>query len=294
MIVWIPDNYTEAHRSPERQKDLTGELLKLGVHCVPSYQRDIDLIFCGSIFTSKAVRSRSKVLKSVPVVHYNWDLYPWVVRHRPEMGWPAYLEDLKTCTSILVPNLGTAMRTNELVGRGDWTIVPAPVKVWEVPSERPTTAPPPGEYVLDVMRDYKWDRGFRFAEEACKIVSMPLVRTKTRTPWDEFRWLVANAKCLVSAVDEASTGGLTLLEGYAHGVPVVLTDSPLNGAHEYFGAKARYFRHDSVDPPASLAQELTATHRRHENGEWVKQTYSDSVFATLLHKEFVRCLNLSS
>ncbi len=298
--IWMPDGYTEAHRTLDRQCELIAELAACGL-TVDSGTGPIvrpDVVVCGSLFQANHVRKVNRVWKC-PVVQYNWDLYPWVVENRKGMGWDAYLKDLKGAAKILVPNTGTALRTKEMTGREDAVVVRAPVKVWDVPP-RPDGTPEPRSYVLDVMRDYPWDKGHEYPEKACKKLGVTLVRTKTGESWDRFRWLVANAACLVSAVDEASTGGLTLLEGYAHGVPVVISYSPLNGANEYFdepyGKVERGWRFDHGDGVNDLVETVKlvmGTRNREPVDEcrrWVETTYSDARFAAAIAHEVKLCL----
>lgn len=287
MKVWMADNYTEAHRTWERQLELVKAFRQVGVTIVPTYESGIDLAFCGSLFSAPRMRRKLQVVDP-PTVYYNWDLYPHVVNNHHEMGWSEYLKDLRRCDIVVVPNEGTRLRTQQLVDR-ESIIVHAPVRTWDVPPKPKGTHMAPRSYVLDVMRDYSWDVGYVLPQHACQKIGMPLVRTKTRTDWDTFRWLVANARCLISAVCEASTGGLTLLEGYHHGVPVVVSGSSLNGAGEYFGPRAHYFEpgDNAVD---SLASQLAFVSDRHDDGAWVQRTYSDFIFARELKEVFARCL----
>lgn len=291
MKIWFPDYYTEAHRTPDRKKDLLDELKSIGVDCVLTPDHDCNLCFCGSIFKAEDVR---RYAGKLPVVHYNWDLYPAVINSsRPK--WYTYLENLKSCKMILVPGVGTALRTTEYIGRAS-EIVYAPVKIWDVPQlsllgDTPETVHSPKTYYLDVMRDYPWDPNHRLAESICRRLKINLVRTKTTRPWDEFRYLVANAKALLSCCVEASTGGLTLLEGYAHGVPVIAYDGPLNATKEYFGDRATYF--SDIDSK-SLIRALSRTSPLVDPVEcrkWVEDHYSDRVFAQRLKECFTQCLH---
>lgn len=295
MRVWFPDYYTEAHRSDERKADLLSQLRQRGVDCKDS-PVGCDLAFCGSIFRADAVRESWP--KSKPVVHYNWDLYPHVVETRTEYDWKTYLLDLRAATAVLVPNRGTAYRTEQMTGRKDSRVVLAPVKLWKpyrlMGVRGRNRLPPPREYALDVMREYPWDKGSTYPHKACQDIGMKLVRTQTRTEWEEFKWLVANAAVLVSTCDEASTGGLTLLEGYAHGVPVVASDSELNGASEYFGDRATYFRSRDPEPWRHLATTMARAVKSADygsNAAWVREHYSDARFAENLKTEFARCLS---
>lgn len=297
MLIWMPRLYTEAHRSPERQSDLIVALSDVGVRCVAHFSPRCDLVFCGSIYCAEEVR-RFNRRPALPVVHYNWDLYPHVVKTSKDQDWGSYLADLKTAAKVLVPNDGTARRTTEFVGVGA-TVVPAPVKVWDVPHKKPAGVPEPYTYLLDVMRSYPWDRSAGVAERVCKRLGIPLVQTLTTRPWDEFRWLAAHATALLSACDEASTGGLSLLEGYAHGAPVILNNSPMNGAGEYFGDRATYFDHtrrieQAMETTILEFSKSTRMIDRREQRKWVESNYSDAIFASRLREEFELCLNPSA
>lgn len=305
--VWFPDGYTEAHRTLDRISDLLDELhTTAGIEWCIGHEfpgGKVDAVFCGSIFKAEHVRRTAP--RDIPVIHYNWDLYPWVVENRKEMGWDDYLKDLETCAKVLVPGVGTQLRTRQMCDR-DAVIVKPPVKVWDIPMKREVTGtvmyfrdplPEPFTYVLDVMRDYPWDKGFKYPEEACNKLGLRLIRTKTETPWVKFKWLVANAGCLVSAVDEASTGGLTLLEGYAHGVPVVVSDSAWNEAGRYFVDRAWYF--DKTCGSRDLVRvlsEVIASPRptsaeTAEQRAWVLANFSDAVFVRRVTEEVLKCLS---
>jgi hypothetical protein len=94
------------------------------------------------------------------------------------------------------------------------------------------------------MRKYP-DPNKDAVRDACKELGIPCVESATSLPWPKFQKTVAGARLLVSAYYEASTGGLTLLEGYRLGKPVLLSGSPRNGASEYFGDRAYYFEWNS-------------------------------------------------
>ena len=52
---------------------------------------------------------------------------------------------------------------------------------------------------------------------------------------------------MVNELYEASTGGLTLLEGLQHGKVSLVSNSPYMGAGEYLQDNAYYFQHDDFD-----------------------------------------------
>lgn len=287
LKVWFPHHFTEAHRLKHKQDSLVHQLTRLGIDCVPDLRLNhLDAVLCGTIWHSREVREavyRYNLKDKVPVVQYNWDLYPWQIEGEAveclnNHQWKPYLEDLKSCAAIVVPSRCTAVRTQEFTGRKDAVVVLSPVHLWEMPQDH---LPHDGGYVLDVMRRYP-DVNRNALRHACGELNIPLRETGAELPWDEFRKAVGGARLLASTYHEASTGGLTLLEGYALGKPVLLSDSSYMGARDYFGDRATYFRWDDR---ASLKQALRSMYhsptkvKADEQRRWVLDNFSDQNFA---------------
>ena len=299
-IVYWPDFYTEAHRSREDGQRLAFLLSERGFSCRPTCPPGFtpDLVFCGSIFKLEDLR-RAGVDRKVPVVHYNWDLYPAMIAGEgktnllPWRDYIAALNDPGRTRLILVPSRSVADRTWEYAGRRS-TVCLASVRPWQPPEPRPAGLPAPGSYAVDALRRYAWDRNEAVVREACQDLGIPLVETACRRPWDEYRALVHGARFLVAGYEEMSTGGLSLLEGYYHGVPVLTSNSPRNGALDYFGDRAHTF---VWDDPADLRRALGtlwratgvergADLRPADNRAWVELHYSDAAFAGRLAAAF--------
>jgi glycosyltransferase involved in cell wall biosynthesis len=281
--VWFPGLFTEAHREAGGSDELVRELASLGYECTPDCDR-VDLVFCGSVWKAAEVRRADP---PIPIVHYNWDVYPFQVDHDPRT-WLPYLEDLKKAVAVLVPSECTVRRTWEFANASA-TVVKAAIRPWDVPPAF-AGAPPPHSYVLDVMRQYE-DPNRGAVKLACERLGIPCIETRCARPWDEFRWLVANARLLVSAYFEASTGGLTLLEGYWHGVPCLLSDSPRHGGQDYLHDRADYFRWDDRGELESGIRRLFDGPRRVNVSEarpWITREYSQKAFARRLAAQFAR------
>lgn len=283
LSLFFPDFFTEAHRTKERQRDLVESFNDLEVHVNHLNTDGCDAVFCGTIWQSESLKDCK-----LPVFHYCWDLYPWQLEGEAKECWKKhlwrpYVEQLKTCAGIFVPGESTARRVEEFTGRKDSKVVKAPVKLWE-----PPCAPFDGGYVMDVMRKYP-DPNKSAVWDACKSLGIPCVEGGANLPWEKFKRIVAGARLLVSAYYEASTGGLTLLEGYGLGKPVLLSNSPYNGAQEYFQERAPCFQWDE---PESLKDWIYAGFNRQETctvwakqeeakhcRQWVESTHNDQMFA---------------
>lgn len=273
--VWFPKFYTEYHRQPEQGRSLVNALKQCGIDCVEQFEPDCQLIFCGSVYQASTVRPIAANHPQLPVCHYNWDIYPFQVRGDAKDMWAAYLKDLKTAAEIWVPSYCTVFRTQEFTGRHA-IVIKSCVRPWES-----SAGVRSGKYIVDVMRKYP-DVNRHAVVLACMKLGIPCVETDCNLSWDKFKDVIAGARLLVSAYDEASTGGLTLLEGYYHGKPVLLSNSPRNGAVDYFGDRGTYFNYED---PSDLREKIEVLYNSPpqldplECAAWVSSLYSESRFA---------------
>lgn len=275
ITIWFPNFYTEAHRSEEYGLELVRLLKEQGIKCLKDPVGHYDAVLCGSVFYHKQLNN--KTVGNRPLFHYNWDLYPWQIEANSVLyDWPGYIESLKTATEIWVPSRCTADRTREFTGR-EAVVIKTSIRLWEPnePAQR-------GDYVIDVMRPYATpDPNQNDIENACKALSLPYKATKHALSWEEFKRTICGARLIASAYCEASTGGLTLLEGYWHGVPVLLSDSPYHGGVDYFEDRATYFKYNDFDDLCTRLTEVYYSNRHDipEARAWITRNYSEEVFA---------------
>jgi hypothetical protein len=288
MKVWFPEFFTEAHRKPGEGDVLAEELRKFGIDCQLNLTEDCSFIFCGTIWRMNLVKEERQRFPDIPTIHYNWDLYPFQLipmktyrRATPDL-WAPYLEEIATCRDIWVPSQCTVDRTREFVGRSDSVVIKTSVRPWEY--GRPVT----GGYAVDVMRKYP-DPNRDLAAESCVVMGIPIIETKTATPWEAFKTNIAESRFLISAQFEASTGGLTLMEGYWHGKPALISNSPRHGGIDYFGDRATYFQWDN---PVLFRQALCRMYDNtpvvdiDEARTWIMQEYSEYAMASRMAERF--------
>ncbi len=292
--IWFPNWYTEAHRTPEMRSDLAAHLVNNGIEPLMEYDPGVKLVFCGGYLEYHHHYSLLVDIQAsnIPVVHYSWDLYPEVVERNQcpiqQRRWDSYLVLLKTCTEVWVPSNSCGRRSAEYTDRPIRTIM-APVHPWE-PSAPVTN----GSYIVNVMRRYPWDPNPNLLADACRELGLPLKEPECQIPWEQFKNVIAGARFLVSPYYEASTGGLTLLEGYWHGKPVLISNSPYQGATEYFGDLAYKFQWDSKahlkfklqqlwhEPPLLDVTKCRA---------WLNERYSEAVFAKQIADRIKQLVN---
>lgn len=294
MRVYFPRYQIESHREPWQSAALVVELAKLGVECVLEMDDRCDAVFVGSFLAAADAANGYtkhphnipfpgyKHFPDVPVIHYCWDLYPWQVEGKhddnPDYAWRwlHYVKLLRQAAEVWVPSGAVLPRLQQYADR-DGVVIPACTPLWEPPEP-----PRNGSYVVDVMRKYPQDPNRDAVREACAELNIPCVETGASLSWNEYRRTIANARLLVSAYAEASTGSLALLEGYRLGKPVLLCDSPLNGGVDYFGDRAAYFRwNDRADLKAKLQllYDRPGCNSAPFADAWVRGQYGEAAFA---------------
>lgn len=171
---------------------------------------------------------------------YNWDCYAWVWDNprQGEYDYHRYGRLLGITEEVWVPSDCTGFRTAEWWGLENWHTITSCCPYWEYANVRDDG------YALCTLReipDPSWGR----LESACKQLGIPLIMTRHEQDYEAYKDAVAGCRFIVSHLDELSTGGLSLLEAYYHGKPVLLSNSPWNGGADYFGNWAEYFQHDN-------------------------------------------------
>ena len=285
--IWFPKYFTEAHRKLEEGQALVEELYKFGIDSQWALTSDCSFIFCGSTWESSGVDQTRVAHPDIPVVHYNWDLYPFqlvertdYVRPNPEI-WDPYIASLKTCRDIWVPSYCTTLRTRDFTGK-ESTIIKTAIHPWE--SDGVST----GDYAVDVVRCYP-DFCSGEVQQGCVATSIPLVQSQNTLQWDEFRSTISNCKFMVSGQFEASTGGLTLLEGLWHGKPSLLSNSPRHGGVDYLGNRATYFQWDNqllLRKALIQMADSTPVIDVDEARTWITKEYSNFAMAERMAKRF--------
>ncbi len=297
LKVFFPRFQTESHRTAAESARVVVELARVGVHCDLEVTPDTDAALVMSVFATEDAAAGYhkephhryvpgyKRSRRIKVVHYCWDLYPWVVedgRHPDRARWVHYLTELRTATEVWVPTPPVARRVEQYTGRGA-VVVPPVYCPWE-PDATPSVTD--SGLVVDVMRHYPGDPNADAVGRACDELGLPWVKTGASLPWPEYKKAVCSARLLVSAYREASTGSLALLDGYKLGKTVLVSDSEWNGARDLFGTRAHKFRFEDAAHLREEIQELYHRPDRYEFGyneperaAWVRDTYGEAAFA---------------
>lgn len=297
LKVFFPRFLTESHRTAAESARLVVELAKVGVNCDLEVAPDTDAALVMSVFATEDAANgyfKEPHHRHVPgykrsrrckVVHYCWDLYPWVVEdraHPDRPRWVHYLNELRTAAEVWVPTPPAARRVEQYAGRGA-LVVPPVYCPWEPDATCPVTD---SGLVVDVMRHYPGDPNADAVGRACDELGLPWVKTGASLPWAEYKKAVCSARLLVSAYREASTGSLALLDGYKLGKTVLVSDSEWNGARDVFGDRGYRFDPDnpndlkrSIKYACEMTEACGPKRDVAERRAWVEDTYGEAAFA---------------
>lgn len=294
MKVWFPEFFLECHREDEHRIETAEEMRRQGINCVDTddpHLEECDLIFCGTFPTYHVVRKLWPNFPHIPAVFYCWDLYPFQFAATTRDGrptvqacwWLEYIELLRKAKLVLVPSKCTIDRVHEIVGKNTrCEVVPSAVYPWEGEAFD-------GGYVMGVMREYTSEPNIYLIRETCDKLGIPCADHKHKLSWEDYTRKVLGARVLISPYYEASTGGLSLLEGLWNGKHSLVARSPRNGVSDYMADYATYFTYNDRKEFEDKLLELynnPITHDTIETRRWITERYSNQVFT----KKLVDCL----
>ena len=182
----------------------------------------------------KDITERYPNIKSVM---YVWDLYPWT-------NYARGYESINEYTEIWVPSNEVILRLKEIynVDPNKCKVIRAYADFFEDLDNKLDNK----GFAYHFARPYV-DPNVGFCEKASEITNIPLVKSTHDFSPEKYKATILQCSFLVIDYMEASTGGLTLLEGYYHGKDILISDSIYQGARDYFGDRAFYFKDGDID-----------------------------------------------
>lgn len=216
-------------------EDLIKPLEELGWTVSLEAESDSSFIIGMSISQLARLKKIRAKFPHIPMINYNWDMYEWILKDKRGYDWDGYADLLRDSIDIWVPSRSVLLRQEEFYGIKQGKVVLTYGRYFE-PDEEVRD----DRFVLNPMRNQP-DRNMGWFERACKEAKIPYLSPDHSLSEAEFRHKVTTCSFIVCPFYEASTGGLTLLEGYRLGKPVLVSDSPYMGARDYFGLRANYY-----------------------------------------------------
>lgn len=209
-----------------------------------------DIVLANSSKLAGPILEVQTELPTLPVVCYNWDLYPWT---KDRFDFTTYGEVLRRAQAIWCPSQDVVLRTQEMFGLGHrCEVMHSYAEFFEAPVE-----PSDAGFVYHPLRPYE-DPQYGWSERAAAELGIEFRRGNHGLSLDEYQQTVMSCSFLVTEYVEASTGGLTLLEGFFHGKRALVCNSPYMGARDYLGDAATYFRQGDYE---DFKAKFAALHR---------------------------------
>jgi len=95
-------------------------------------------------------------------------------------------------------------------------------------------------YVCDPLRSIP-DAHAGWLKRVCNELEIPYKHGGNNRTWNDYKNFIKDCSFIVCPWYEASTGGMSLVEGYDIGKSMLICNSDYLGAKEYFGDRANYF-----------------------------------------------------
>lgn len=200
---------------------------------------DFDFILGGTVGVASKINEIHQRFPKIKMVNYIWDLYPWVIE-RNMYDFRTYAELLQKSVEIWCPSKEVSQRVQEFYQLGHKCQI---IKSYAEFYEDEKNIKANNNFIYHPVRPYA-DPNTGMIDSVCNELQYELLKGGNghKFTYDEYKEKVLTCSFLVTEYREASTGGLTLLEGYYHGKDVLLSDSEYQGGRDYFGDRAYYFK----------------------------------------------------
>jgi len=229
-----------------------------------------DLILGASISVIRNINRASQLFPDVPMINYNWDVYEWVWKNPRGYDWKGYGNLLKKSHEVWCPSDSVVRRNKEWfsIPEEKSIIIKTFARLFDYDGDVKDC-----RYIYNPLRKIP-DRNVGWLLKACRELDIPLVESGHKLNEAQFKKTILECSFMVCEYYEASTGGLTLIEGHKYGKPVLISDSPYMGAQDYFGDRAEYFKHDDYNAFKKKIEDLwenTPVLNRKECEDFVQQ-----------------------
>jgi len=246
-----------------------------------------DIIFGASISAQASIEKIHLQFPSIPMVNYNWDVYEWAFNNWPSSVFPynlgQYSKLLRESAIVMCPSNSVVLRN------GEFFQLPLEKNVIVKSFARQLDINPASvrddNFVYMPLRQIP-DKNLGWFERATTEMGIPTYISDKKLSEEDYKDKLASCTFIVCPWMEASTGGLSLIEGASAGKPVLFSNSPYMGANDYFGDKGFKFQWDSYpDFKASLGH-LWNQRLKVDYGQEFSDYYKPERMADDMLKEF--------
>lgn len=265
-ISYIQNTITLSSTETRISYNLYGELKRNGIDVLLNeYDEECDFVLCmNGLSQIHHVMQIKELFPNAKTVMYVWDCYPWT-RYFHEY------ENVKLFDEIWVPSTEVIIRLNQAysIPESKCKVIKSYVEFFDSEEEVVNDG-----FAYHFVRPYPADPNYGITDKACKELGINLFRGNHQLSEKEYRKKILSCSFLITEYMEASTGGLTLLEGYYHGKNVLVSDSIYMGARDYFGDRAYYFKNgdfEDLKRMINYLHNLNYEPNLEERREWCKQ-----------------------
>jgi hypothetical protein len=248
---------------------------------VPSNVKPDVIISMGVTIMDETFRALER-WPGVPNYQFMWDCYNWVwtpgkegkeqayhACRGKEYNYILYGDLLRRATEIWVPSECTGRRTTQWWGCTNWSVILSACPWWDHPNVRDDG------YTLMCLREIP-DPWWGVFERTCEKLGIPYKCTRHEVKYEEYQDAVAGCRFICAPLYELSTGGLSLMEAYRLGKPVLISDSEWNGGRDYFGRRAYYFKHGNEENFARMIAGMwCGSTMASDHKEYIETNFSD-------------------
>ena len=181
----------------------------------------------------------------IPMINITLDFYKtvWTAPNPHGYDWGKYKEYLNKCVELWCISNEVIIRMGE---EGVDTNRCKFMKIWARFFNYKGQIKD-GRYILNPIRPLKWDKNYGWLSRACEELNIPLQAPQHKLSEEDFQRTIAECSFMCCELHEASTGGLTLMEGLNMGKPSIVSDSKYMGAIDYLGDLGIYFDDTSYE-----------------------------------------------
>ena len=246
-----------------------------------------DVIFCLQFGNDNAALALQEYYPDKPFITYIWDLYASTLFDTRGYNWEGFEKVCRNSEHCITVAEGQRQRALDIyeLEEDKITVVKRYAELFDYDDIQDK------DYIYQPLRWYPFDPQNNWLQVAAGILQLPFSVTDrgqgSELPLTKYKDVLANSSFLVSPYWEHSTGGLSCIQAYNLGKPILYSATEYNAGHEYLGERAIYFS-PSFDEFAVTVKELWDNRPKLDLADcqaFCQDNYSISVMAKNLVRE---------
>lgn len=248
-----------------------------------------DILFGATITVTREISNLHSSNPAIPMVNYNWDIYEWAYK---DAGWrnryslDIYEQLLRRSKFIACPSMSVVHRNKDFFNIPEEQSVIVKSFARQITVDKASIRD--DRFVYMPLRQIP-DRNKGWFEKACDELKIPYKISGHSLSEQQYADTLASCSFIVCPWYEASTGGLSLIEGLCMGKPVLFSDSKYMGANDYMGEYGITFKHDSFEDFKAKIKDMWENPKTLDISQEYIDNQKPQAMADELFKVFKRC-----